>query len=368
MTHSIFRHAVLLFLLLPGISLAEEVKDLYEVDVVVEDKGADTRQSALREAMATVLIRVSGHTDVILHPVIQTALAKPQDYTRIYQYLYLQKSGSRERVQVLRVSLSELNINTLLRDAHLPIWGKSRPGMLVWLAVDNGKQRSLLGATHDNWMSSELNDAAQAHGMPIQLPLLDAQDQSQVQLSDVWGGFNQNILSASRRYQNPAVLVGRVYLDSDRIWHARWTLLFNNDSLSWEVQGKRLASVLDQGMEEASMRVAFEYAYVQSDKTQAVYLQVQNVHTLQDMVRVQKYLQSQVGVREAQPMEIRDGEVFFKLTLDGRWATIAQSIALGNLLVETAPTPTPVQTTTTAPPPKGGGIPEDLIFRYRYLP
>lgn len=363
-----FLQAFLLLLLFPASVWAEEIKDLYQADIPVEDKGAKARDAALRDAMAEILIRVTGRTDVMLHPEIQKAMQEPKKYAITYQYLNLQKNGSRERILVLRVSMSERNINALLRDARLPIWGKSRPGVLVWLVVDNGKQRSLQGATHDNWIMAELKQNAQQRGLPIQLPLLDAQDQSQVNMSDIWGGFSTPVMTASRRYQNEAVLMGRVYLDSERIWHARWTLILSGNTQSWEVQGKRLASVIAQGLDETSERIAFEYAYMQGEHTHAVYLRVKNINSLEDMVQVQNYLQSQVGVREVQPVEIKDGEVFFHLTLDGRWATIAQSIGLSSRLAPQDKMSAAQNPANNNVPDKAPNIPEDLIYQYRYLP
>jgi hypothetical protein len=364
----IFLQAILLLLLVPGIVHAEEIKDLYQADIEVEDKGSKARNAALREGMAEILIRVTGRTDVMLHPAIQQAIQDPRKYAITYQYLFIRKNGSRQRTLVLRVSMSERNINELLRESRLPIWGKSRPGVLVWLVVDNGKQRQLQGATYDNWITEALKESAQQRGLPVQLPLLDAQDQSLVKMSDIWGGFTTPVMTASKRYQNPAVLMGRVYLDNSHTWHGRWTLVLHGTSVTWQVQGKRLASVIAQGMDEISERIAFEYAYMQSEHTHSVYLRIHNINSLEDMVRVQRYLQSQVGVTAAQPVEIKQGEVFFRLTLDGRWQTIAQSIALSSRLVAQQPPADNPQPDGNKPSTNPANIPEDLIYRYRYLP
>lgn len=368
MIQRIFLQAIVLLLLAPAIAGAEEIKDLYQADIPVEDKGAKARNAALREGMAEILIRVTGRRDVMLHPTIQQAMQDPRKYIFTYQYLFIRKNGARQRSLVLRVSMSERNINELLRESKLPIWGKSRPGVLVWLVVDNGKQRQLQGATHDNWIMGALKESAEHYGLPVQLPLLDARDQSLVKMSDIWGGFTTPVMTASKRYQNPAVLIGRAYLDSSRTWHGRWTLVLNGNSVTWEVQGKRLASVIAQGMAEVSERLAYEYAYMQSEFTHAVYLRIHNINSLEDMVRVQRYLQSQVGVTAVQPVEIKQGEVFFRLTLDGRWQTIAQSIALSSRLVEQPAPADNQQTGSNNPQTKPSSIPEDLIYQYRYLP
>ena len=52
--------------------------------------------------------------------------------------------------------------------------------------------------------------AADERGLPIAWPLLDLQDLNAVTCTDVWGGFEDEIVAASARYRSDAVLIGKV--------------------------------------------------------------------------------------------------------------------------------------------------------------
>ena len=72
-------------------------------------------------------------------------------------------------------------------------------------------------------------------------PLLDAEDRRNIGFGDLWGGFEEHLFVASRRYGTNSILVGRVRIDSTR--PNRWTYFYGDDSVIW-LGGPEMATSL----------------------------------------------------------------------------------------------------------------------------
>ena len=55
-------------------AMAEETGDLYSAETRVADEGSETRNAALSELLATVLVRVSGNTGIAGQPAARTGV------------------------------------------------------------------------------------------------------------------------------------------------------------------------------------------------------------------------------------------------------------------------------------------------------
>ena len=131
---SVFTHAVV-------------VSDLYEVQVEVTDQSQNSRIEALNEAIQQVLVKVSGTTDTLLNETVQEKSSHPERYVRSYSYTHNPINNQLE----LKVHFAQNLIDELLRQTDQSIWGRSRPLILVWQAVEENNKRFVINTDQAAW-------------------------------------------------------------------------------------------------------------------------------------------------------------------------------------------------------------------------
>ena len=269
---------------------AVEVENLYTVTVPYDRRANDAERQSNELALAQVLLRITGSDTEARAADIRDLFPDPRRYV-----LRWRPGSDGTRV----VSLDGPAIEAVLRQAGLPVWGSDRPLTLVWLAVDWGQGNRTIVASDEAIVSSDVLGAgdqteseplrervlaaAERRGLPMLFPLLDSEDLAQVSFSDIWGGFDETLLTASRRYGAQAVLVGRVRAGS--IASTRWSYYSAAQRLEWsgppeDVLGE-LADVFAQ-----------QFAYSGSARVESVRLTVSGVDTVTGYGRVQQLLDS----------------------------------------------------------------------------
>jgi len=316
--------AVLLFV--PA-TYAAQVDDLYTAEAELADAGAGARAEAFSSALSQVLVKVTGQTAV----VEQQAEIFPDAAVYAQQY---RKTG-RNR---LRVSFDPEAIRQRLDAAGLPIWGAERPTMLVWLAIDEGQgRRSLLSAGNTPDAISDADEyrdalisTAEARGLPLLLPLVDAEDLSLMSTSDVWGGFGDALTEASKRYSADVILLGRLRQAGAEGAQVRWSLFISGIQRSeWE------GGVAD-GPSVAADILAQELA-TYAASSDAITLTVRDVETLDQYAKVLSYLRSLSIVEHAGVSRVLGNAVEFAITARADAERLDRDIKRGRVLTEWQP-------------------------------
>lgn len=227
------------FLLAGAAGAAER---MYAVQVPVADRSSPARAEALRQAMQQLLVRVTGERDAARLVGIEPLLAQPEQY--VQQFRYLDAAPAADAALELNVHFDGTAVERVLRANGLPVWGRERPPLLLWLAV-GGDQRRLIGADSDHPLYAAAMGVARERGLTLLFPLLDLEDQARVGYADVWGGFEETVLAASQRYRSQLVLQGRLQAGAGG-WRGRWTLHMGRDRLDWDSVGDTAAAALAQ--------------------------------------------------------------------------------------------------------------------------
>jgi len=236
--HALYAMAILAgvfpMLLAPAAGLAQDV--LYTMEVPLDPVDPDARANAFREALDLVLIQVTGSDDAEHLSRLNEVFANPERYV-----LRLRPGPD----NTLIVSFDGDAIEQLLKQYHYAIWKGDRPVTLVWLAVDRGEgEREIVGADDERefadvpgtidrnrLLREHIEETAKRRGISVIFPLLDTEDRRNIGFGDLWGGFEERLFVASRRYGTSSILVGRVRIDSTQ--PSRWTYYFANDRVSW---------------------------------------------------------------------------------------------------------------------------------------
>lgn len=350
-----------------GGAFAGEVADLYEAQVPVRGQSEAERSTALSTALGSVLVKVTGRRDAAGNPGVRAALRQPMAYVQQYLYLPLPPSqagtgaeaGAAPYTQLMRVRFDAQAIARLQQQAGLPVWGRERPTTLVWIAVEEGGERYLLGADDDEraGLREQLEAEAGRRGLPVLFPLLDLEDRRALLFSDVWGNFADNVLGASARYQVATVAVGRLLRERDDTWSARWSLYHDGAVEHWSVPASSAqAAAIAGGVDGLADRLGAHYARSESpDGGQYADVAVTGISGLADYERAMRYLSRLDQVRALQVLGVEGDRIRFRVQLGGDARGLARTIAFGRTLAQDA----------TVPVDADGGVP---LLSYRLLP
>lgn len=300
---------------------------LFEARVPVADRSAAAREEAQRQALTQVLVRLTGSDAPATSEAAAPLLADPGRYMQQYRY------ETDAQGLVFRVVFDGAALESAARRAGLPVWGAERPPVLIWLAVDDGSRRYLLGGSAGEPVEDALRAAAGRRGLVMIMPLLDLEDQAQVSYSDVWGGFLDRVYAASARYQAPVVLVARVQRLGASAWTSRWAQRVAGRDASWQAGGADLQTVLDEGLGRAAARLAGSLAATDGDRSRSeIDLTVEGPETLADYARVGAYLTGLAPVAAVQLTGVHRDSLDFRLDVEGGPAALEQAVLIGGIL------------------------------------
>jgi len=362
-----------------GAVRAVEVTGLYEAEVPVSGQSTAERVAASRTALEEVLVKVSGNADVAQLPQLEPLLSQAEQWVQRYQYRAVPAPAAgtppvadeaAAPTQLLWESFDRQIINQRLYDAGVSVWGINRPSTLLWLAIGDGGERYLVGGDNRPDVQAMVKTQARRRGLPLNVPLLDLQDQGALAVADVWGDFSDVIAKASERYQPDAILVGRVYRVAADQWQSRWTLYHRGTMSSWDSGQGSQDDAIAAGIAGATEQFAKRYALdLTPGIANSVLMSIENVASLADYARVMHYLQSLDPVAGVQVARIEGPKVSLRIKVRGQPHGLIQTLALGKTLVAVAPqTGDGAFMTPAAEGDQGGGAPAAEEYRYRIAP
>ena len=357
---------------------AVEINGLYDAQVEVVDRDSQTFRGATQDALAEVIVRVSGNSHAIESPDIVTALSKPDRYLLQFGYEKLlpknlavkpemvtpllgQAPGigvPKQPELLLKLQFDPKAINQLLRRAGLPIWASNRPEVLLWLGAELEGQRQLVSPSSSMELSDLLLKESLRRGLPLSMPIYDLQDQAVVSIGDIWGMFTDRLIEASARYPTSGVLMAKVYQNNDGLWLGSWTLNVDGQSEWFDSEGDTASDVIAQAVDWVADQMAAKFAILASaGETDVVMLQISGIQQLTSYADVSKYLGGLVAIRRVQMQELNGDVLTFQVYLESDKEQLQQSLKLdGHLallgvvdpIVSLQPTDT-VQITDTLP-------------------
>ena len=343
---------VSVYLLCSPLLLASEAVDLFTITVDVDSESRQERAVASRSALKTLFVRATGDTLVLeSYPLLANSLTKVDRYIASFSYAtIIEKEDSEvidsfadldieldtepsdvsddvsalsaeeaasKPVKILRLQLvfQAEAIKTLLRQAGAPFWQANRPGVLVWLVEQQANDRVLVNAANAPQFYRALNRRAEARGIPLIQPLLDLEEASQITADDVWALSVPVISKASQRYDNGAVLVGKLSQAYDKSWFGQWTLLYRGERKIEYFRGGDLAKYFNLGTDMVADRLAADYAVVTSQQQERdLTIKFSGVKGHNDYVALSEYLRQVPALKAIQLSHI-DGE-FCYFSLD----------------------------------------------------
>lgn len=322
-----------------GSARAVVIKDLYEALVPVQTQSREERKEALKNGLIEILTRVSGRTLLVSEDPEDPLLVAVQNPTRFTRQFRYRKAGKKTGNLSLWIKYDEKAVNNLLQSNDLSVWGHTRPPTLIWLVLTENGRRILLSNTENHPVKSMLRTVANKRGLPLTFPLMDLTDRGNISISDIWGNFEDRIVTASKRYNTEAVIVGRLYKDTENKWSARWSIYQQGRRQDFNVDNEiNLEYTITPVLAQTAETLAQQYAMVKTeDLTEDVVVKINGVGSLKEFNRITKYLKSLAAVSEVNPVLLGEESAMFKLTTSGGRIAISQAIKLGHVLAEQLP-------------------------------
>lgn len=311
---------------------AEIVDDLYSGKVLVADRSAATLESAANEALAEVLVKVSGNADVLTSPAVTQALTQAREQVQQYGY-------SRDTLNpagwVARVEFGRRYITRLITQAAAPLWTANRPRVLVWMVLEREGVREFVSPGTAPILAQELMREFERRGVPAQFPLFDLADTTAIGLEQVWAIEGAALMAASQRYDLVNVLAGRVVALDSGNWAGDWSYIQPQNRLdrTISVSGSREFSV--QGVALVANEMAARYAVAPStskDGGGVVPMSVTGVHDYSDYAAIVSWLESLELIEHANVRVIRPDSIELGLIARADAAQLATIIELNQRL------------------------------------
>jgi hypothetical protein len=323
---------LLLLFLVPGAVWAVPVPELYSVEVPVPTRDRPERQEAFEQGLSQVLVRVTGARSLEGFAELDSMLDTASRYVQRFEYA--ENAGDEERPYLLRVTFDGAALERAVSERGLPVWGRDRPGVLVWLAVSERGQRYLVGGDSVSSARRALESVAAERGVPLLYPLLDLEDQGRVKFADVAGGFHDTVREASKRYRPEAILIGQVAPLSGGYWQARWNLYQGGEPVSWTSEGGSLETALVEGTHQLAGTLASRTStYRFAEMAKGMLVTVDDVRTHAELNRVVDYLGRLAPVAGARPFGLDGNRAELLVQMRGNPRDLERLVMLGDVLV-----------------------------------
>lgn len=249
----------LMLLLFSGTSLAVEVPDLFEIELVARSESSEDRLMAVKQGLFAVLDRVVIADDIAKIPAIQDLLLNAQNYVKQSQYALLPADANADSsLRKFRVQFDENQVLEQLRKAQLGIWTEIRPETLLWLVVESDGVREFYNADDMPEIENALTVTAKMKAIPLIFPLLDLEEQKRISINDVLGTDTRNLLALSSRYDVPAIMTGRL-LSKENCWQSEWSFYFDGKIKQWHSDCVSLRPAINVGIKGAYSILASYY-------------------------------------------------------------------------------------------------------------
>ncbi len=300
-------------------AFAVEVKGLDQASVPVESRSNADKNTALKAAMAKVIVKNTGDASVLQNPVIAAQVKNPNGF--LVQFGYEDKEGQ----LYLKGQFDERRIIQLLRQAQVPVWGKQRPLVLVWLSFqDENMQRNLLSDASEQELRKLFEQDATDQGVPLLFPVMDLDDMMQVSEADVRGNFPEAVSSASGRYQADYFALANIQQQADGMTTYRFDLYpMKEDSGIWRPLTESAMTVVSDAeavnamVSGLSQYFVSQYAVADSGFNEEVSVVFEGIDTMTKLKALEQYVGQLTVAKTAVIASIQGAKVVYRFTLFG---------------------------------------------------
>jgi len=363
MSRSTLRLVLLTSTLVAAPAFAVVVADLHSATVTVKDQSADERARGFRVALAQVIVRLTGDPAAPNAADLAPLLRAPQRMVGEYAYATdpppeaavpgaampgaapppllpqtkppaksptiagaASVAGAAPAVPtrlLLQVRFEALTLERALRDLGRAVLGPERPRTLVWLAIDDGPERDLVGAED----AEAFVAAAASRALPLAWPALDDEDRAALAFPDLVALDEAKLVAASRRHPADATLGGSVWRAAGR-WHGRFLWSYGAETERFEATAAKLEALADAAFDRVALACVARFAVRDAALPSVVEVAIEGVTDVVGYARAFGYLQHLSPVRSVDLLGAERDVLRLRVTFRGDLATLERILAL----------------------------------------
>jgi len=352
-----------------SVQAAIQVDGLYEIELSVKDQGVTERRQALKVALSRILTRLSGTQAMTQSGQINKILSRASRYVDQYRY---RKVDGQQSVQgnatklLLWVRFNRKAVEQLLRKQQLPLWGSTRPEILLWLGIEDRAGRYILGSDKANPIYNSVTSHAKNLALPVMLPLMDIEDRRSARISDIWGGFSGPVRSASSRYKADNIVIAKLYPDLGG-WRSYWTMVTGSREKNWTGHGKFPDQAIEDGLNAMANIMVARYATKLTGELSRYNLVISNINSLKDYNASRQYLASLSLISRFQLEGISKDKASYQIDLRGGLNDLEQVLNLERRLLPDEATVNPEPVITNSQPGVAGNVQTPILTQTETL-
>lgn len=306
--------------------------DLGDVQVPVADRSTQARAGAFADALDQVLVRLTGDKQVEGRSALASVRRDPSRWVQQFSY----DGVDSEAALALSVRFAIPVLTRELERAAVPVWTTVRPDTLFWLVVQRGAAGEIVSAASSDPAQQGLTAAAEARGLPIALPLMDAEDQGRIRAADIRGHFDNVLQQAAARYAAPFNVAAVLYPGATP--QIRWRLMYQGRlEDSGQVTAATEAEVLTALVDEVTARIAPRYT-VRPGAPARYRLKIIGVGSLDDWQGVTGHAGRLAGVGDLSVASLAGSELLLDLNFTGQADQLRAMMSLDPRLLPCAET------------------------------
>lgn len=318
-------------------AFSAEVDNLYQSHFAVSDQSEQQRQLVAPEILRQTILKVVGDRSALDLADLSSILADTENMIQQYQYRRVNEISDDltqpDELEVL-LTFDEAALNRKLIQNRLPVWGKSRPDVLLWMAVQTENNQSIIADDQYNTsLKKALTNASDMRGLPILFPAMDLTDQTLVRFSSLWAGQTDSALTASQRYAAQVIVFANATILNNGQAQISWQSHINGSVEQWQSRGD-MASAIRRGVDELTDRLArrFTQVLVANTSSNDYSVKVSNINDFSDYARVTNYLEDLQYVSSVDVSAIESDSVSLTVSIVGDLAVFERTLAVGNVL------------------------------------
>ena len=292
-----------------------DVAGLYET--IVSPSADKNRDSAFVEALRMVAVKATGQRDA----GTKISSNVPNLRTYVQRFEPVRGDGS------VLIQFDSAAVDRLLTTLGLPLWGRERPSILVWLAIPDATGKPVwVGADQISPERDIVEHSAQSRGLPIVWPTMDAADQDTAASLMTAHSSSQALLASADRYRADAVLFGIANRDATGAFTVQWSFAIGNSGATDAPVAQSQAS-LDEGIQIAADRCAQLFA-VSSAARSDVRVQIAGVRDLDAYASAMNYLQALTVVLGISVDQVSGDTLRLRVAVRGDASTLRHAVEL----------------------------------------
>lgn len=258
-----------LFLKSPAMAQGLDRGGDYLVEVAVNGQDPAEEASAQRVALRIILLGKSATKTLLNTEGMRRALLSAQEYIIESDYRVpgaedritrstpitakVRKSGEATHILAMRFDAAAISSLIAEQSALEELDPDARPApvpnsALAWLLIDDGNAEHRIGGTTGRNVIERSKEIAGGVGQVILFPEQDSTDQQAISADDLRSGNQQQIQSASARYQQSIVLTGILKRSIGRGWTADWSRYYDDQIDDQSYEATSLDQALQQGI------------------------------------------------------------------------------------------------------------------------